>query len=193
MFSQSAVAMQKETYDHPSIHNVITTADLKQKVDATRFVNYSWGRYDLEYYGGRCGYIKDEKIEGRVSIFFTGKMISTGAKSIQKSIYQLERAMEVMVVNNFTNRVLLNPRVRNIVATANLLSKLDLKAIATYVPTITYEPDQFPGAVFRTEDGPVCLLFASGKIVIVGSRSEKQLLLTFSNLKTKLGDFLLDK
>ena len=28
------------------MHNVITTADLNQKVDGTKFVNYPWGTYD---------------------------------------------------------------------------------------------------------------------------------------------------
>lgn len=162
-------------------------------MDAPGFVNYSWGKYDLKYYGGRCGYIKDEKIKGRVTVFLSGKMISTGARSIQESICQLERAMELMVTTNFVRRILLSPIVQNIVATASLLSRIDLKAVATYVPKITYEPDQFPGAILRTKDGPVCLLFASGKIVIVGSTSEKQLLMTFRNLRTMLKEFLISK
>jgi transcription initiation factor TFIID TATA-box-binding protein len=178
---------------NPSIHNVITTADTKQKVDAARFVNYSWGRYDLESYGGLCGYIKDEKIKGRVTVFLSGKMISTGARSIQESIHQLERAMELMVTSNFVRRILLSPTVQNIVATASLPSRIDLKAVATCIPKITYEPDQFAGAILRTKEGPVCLLFASGKIVIVGSTSEEQLLLTLRNLTIKLEDFLLKK
>ena len=162
-------------------------------MDATGFVNYSWGKYDLKYYGGRCGYIKDEKIKGRVTVFLSGKMISTGARSIQESIHQLERAMELMVKSNFVRRVLLSPTVQNIVATTSLLSRIDLKAVATYVPKITYEPDQFPGVILRTKEGPVCLLFASGKIVIVGSKTEDQLLLTLSNLEKLLKDFLLNK
>lgn len=150
-------------------------------MDATRFVNYSWGRYDLKYYKGRCGYIKDEKIKGRVTVFLSGKMISTGARSIQESIHQLERAMELMVMNNFVRSISLSPAVQNIVATVSLLSRIDLKAVATCVSKVTYEPDQFPGAILRTKEGPVCLLFASGKIVIVGSSSEEQLLVTFNH------------
>ena len=73
------------------IQNVITTADLKQKVDATKFKNYPWGTYDIEYYGGRCGYVKDYSMSGRVTVFLSGKMISTGAKSTVKSIEQLHR------------------------------------------------------------------------------------------------------
>jgi hypothetical protein len=40
------------------IRNVIATADLQQSVDARKFKQYSWGRYDTEIYGGRCGYIR---------------------------------------------------------------------------------------------------------------------------------------
>jgi transcription initiation factor TFIID TATA-box-binding protein len=169
---------------------VITTANLKQKIDAPRFVNYSWGMYDSECYGGLCGYIKDEKIDGRVIVFLSGKMISTGAKSIQKSILQLRRAMDLMILNNFIKKVSLSPRVRNIVSTANLQRHIDLKAVATQIPHITYEHERFPGAIFRTNSGPVCLLFESGKIVITGSTSEEQLLLTFSKLQKILKNFL---
>ena len=51
------------------IRNVIATADLQQPVDARIFKQYSWGRYDTEFHGGRCGYIKDFKMRGRVSVF----------------------------------------------------------------------------------------------------------------------------
>jgi TATA-box binding protein (TBP) (component of TFIID and TFIIIB) len=63
------------------IHNVITTANLRQYVDITKFIEYSWGEYDLERYGGRCGYVKDAKIQGRVTVFLSGKMISTGVRA----------------------------------------------------------------------------------------------------------------
>jgi TATA-box binding protein (TBP) (component of TFIID and TFIIIB) len=43
---------------------------------------------------GRCGYIKDKTIQGRVTVFLSGKMISTGATSVLASINQLENAMD---------------------------------------------------------------------------------------------------
>ena len=51
------------------ITNVVVTADVMQTVDATRFNEHSWGLFDLECYGGRCGYVKDNTMEGRVTVF----------------------------------------------------------------------------------------------------------------------------
>jgi hypothetical protein len=49
------------------IQNVVAPADLRQHVDATRFIQFTWGSYDFEHYGGRCGYVKDDEIRGRLS------------------------------------------------------------------------------------------------------------------------------
>ncbi|MGH9972688.1 MAG: hypothetical protein ACRD93_02185 [Nitrososphaeraceae archaeon] len=75
---------------------------------------------------------------------------------------------------------------------ANLEQRIDLITLATHVTATTYEPDQFPAAILRTLEGPVCLIFSSGKIVIVGSKSESQLLQCFNNLKNMLYGFLLE-
>ena len=89
----SALSSTKELIQ---IHNIISTADVKQAVDIVKFNDYSWGRYDIENnYNGRASYIKDTKMQGRVTIFTTGKMISTGARNIPQSIHQLDRALNL--------------------------------------------------------------------------------------------------
>ena len=75
----------------PKIQNVISTTDLRQHIDARKLNQYQWGKYDTEVYSGRCGYIKDKRFQGRVSVFLSGKMISTGAKSVSMSILQIFR------------------------------------------------------------------------------------------------------
>ena len=80
------------------IRNTITTADLKQKVKIENLNEYNWGRYDLvDNYNGKVGYVKDDYFEGRVTVFESGKLISTGAKSIHKSIEQLEGTLSLLV------------------------------------------------------------------------------------------------
>jgi TATA-box binding protein (TBP) (component of TFIID and TFIIIB) len=66
-------------------------------------------------------------------------MISTGAKSVQRSIIQLQNAMDILVENGFVKKIKLIPKIQNIVATVNLGNKIDLNEVATRVPKITFE------------------------------------------------------
>lgn len=157
------------------ITNVIVTAELGQRVDATKFNQYPWGRYDLELYGGRCGYVKDETIEGSVTVFLSGKMISVGARSVRSAKRQLTKAMELMVHTQLVKRVKLKSKVQNIVALIDLNRSLDVNYLSTTIPKAIYEPEQFPGLIHRTSIGPTLLIFSSGKIVVAGARSEKEI------------------
>src|SRR5213592_267708 len=64
-------------------------------------------------------------------------------------------------------------RGQNIVATSDLGAPLDLNAVAiTLGPgAVEYEPEQFPGLVYRINEPKVVLLmFGSGKVVCTGAR-----------------------
>lgn len=164
------------------IVNVLTTADLLQRVTIQDFNEHSWGRFDVENnYNGRVGYIKDNKMQGRVTIFSSGKMISTGANSVLTSIEQLEISSMLLVKSNFVNRVELDPKVRNVVANMDLKRKIDLNLLANSTKSIL-EPDQFPGLTYRIPNGPTFLIFASGKMIIAGAKSEKELIVNAENM-----------
>jgi transcription initiation factor TFIID TATA-box-binding protein len=83
----------------------------------------------------------------------------------------------------------LQPVLRNIVATLNVESKLDVPRAATEMPKSIYEPEQFLGLIHRTSFGPVCLIFASGKIVIAGAKSQNQLRITANHVVKALKQF----
>src|SRR6266487_1341013 len=174
------------------IKNVITTANLHQYIDITKFRRYTWGTYDLEYYGGRCGYIKDDKIRGRVTVFLSGKTISIGAKSIHESIVQLQYAVEILAREKFIRRIKVQAKVQNMVATANLASKIDLARMAMTLTKFTLDPEQFPAAIYRSPYGPTCLIFASGKVIIAGAKSKKQIIDTESLLQNLLKQFFIN-
>jgi transcription initiation factor TFIID TATA-box-binding protein len=63
----------------------------------------------------------------------------------------------------------------NMVASANLHGKIDLEAMSDVLENVMYEPEQFPGLIYRmTEPKVVLLVFASGKLVITGAKREEQ-------------------
>ena len=65
-------------------------------------------------------------------------------------------------------------KVQNIVASANLFGKIDLERTVYTLEKTMYEPDQFPGLIYRMDDPKVViLLFASGKLVCTGAKKEE--------------------
>jgi len=165
------------------IRNVIATADLKQSVQITKLNDYDWGRYDIvNNYNGRVGYVKDNEMDGRTTVFLSGKLISTGAKSLDQSIEQLYKTKQLLRDNGFIKDVAIHPEIRNIVATFDFKKQIDFKKIVGRKGVI-YEPEQFPGVIYKSPCKPACLIFSSGKIVIAGSKTESQIKETIKDLK----------
>ncbi len=64
--------------------------------------------------------------------------------------------------------------IENVVASATIDQKLDLKDITKKFPEVEWNPEQFPGAVFRIKNPKTAtLLFRTGKMVCTGSKSEE--------------------
>ena len=64
-------------------------------------------------------------------------------------------------------------KIENIVASADLGVELDLYAIARASPDVDYEPEQFPGAIYKIKEPKVALLlFKNGKIICTGAKTE---------------------
>ena len=66
-------------------------------------------------------------------------------------------------------------RIENVVASLSLADKLDLQSIALHLEGAEYEPDQFPGVIYRLKQPKTAiLLFGSGKVVCTGGKSMKE-------------------
>ncbi|KAF2665391.1 putative TATA-box-binding protein [Microthyrium microscopicum] len=62
---------------------------------------------------------------------------------------------------------------RNLVATVNLDCRLDLKTIALHARNAEYNPKRFAAVIMRIRDPKTtALIFASGKMVVTGAKSE---------------------
>jgi transcription initiation factor TFIID TATA-box-binding protein len=66
-------------------------------------------------------------------------------------------------------------RIENVVASLSLADKLDLQSIALHLEGAEYEPDQFPGVIYRLKQPKTAiLLFGSGKVVCTGGKSMRE-------------------
>jgi transcription initiation factor TFIID TATA-box-binding protein len=67
-------------------------------------------------------------------------------------------------------------KIVNLVASSSLGGNLDLYNLATAIPEIEYEPEQFPGAILKINEPKVSLLlFKNGKIIVSGASNEKNI------------------
>jgi transcription initiation factor TFIID TATA-box-binding protein len=66
-------------------------------------------------------------------------------------------------------------RIENVVASTSLGAELDLQSIAFTLDDAEYEPDRFPGLIYRLKQPKTAiLLFHSGKAVCTGGKSWRQ-------------------
>ena len=157
------------------IQNVVATGSMGQEIDllaiVKTFVNV---KYRPKKFPGLVFPLKLPKTT--TLIFTTGKMVCTGAKS-----EKMARSAVRKVVRELKEAGFIIPRepkieVQNIVGTANIGGGVNLEEAAEVLGNIMYEPEQFPGAVYRmAEPKVVILIFSTGKLVITGAKREEQI------------------
>lgn len=77
--------------------------------------------------------------------------------------------------------------IENVVATGTLHQPLNLDEIKTKFPETSYEPDDFPGAIFKIDfPKTTTLIFRTGNLVCTGAKSERHAILGINNVVDKL-------
>ena len=169
-----------------SIENVVASATLNQKVDLNAVVKgYPGVEYRPEQFPGLVFRLKRPKTA--TLIFNSGKMVCTGAKSekeargaIMKVVKELKKGGIIIISKP-------DLKVVNIVASASLGGMIDLEKAAFTLGKTMYEPEQFPGLIYRMDDPKVViLLFASGKLVCTGAKKEQDVYDAVQKLHTLL-------
>ena len=155
------------------IQNVVVSADTHMKFPLELLAQKLEGaEYEPESFPGLV--YRVDKPKSSTLLFTTGKVICSGSKSLGDARKAIKRALEKIgeIGIKPSNRV--DVEVVNIVASANLKSKLDLNKIVFELGECEYEPEQFPGLVYRLDKPKVVfLIFNSGKLVCTGAKSEE--------------------
>ncbi|MCU4927096.1 TATA-box-binding protein [Halobacteria archaeon AArc-dxtr1] len=144
--------------------------------------------YDPDKYPG--AYFRLDDVTSLITLYRTGKYIITGADSEDDASVIRARFLELLAETG----ILDTPdddwfSLQNFVCTADLDRSLNLNALAIGLglERTEYEPEQFPGLIFRPPDAPcVVLLFASGKIVLTGCPDLETAETTFKNVKSQI-------
>jgi transcription initiation factor TFIID TATA-box-binding protein len=127
--------------------------------------------YEPEQFPGLIYRLKEPKTA--TLLFRSGKVVCTGAKGLDQVKQAIDKVMEQVRKAGVTLDIEPKIDVQNIVASSDLGQKVNLNVIAITLglDRVEYEPEQFPGLVYRLDDPKVVLLiFGSGKLVCAGAR-----------------------
>ncbi|CQH64544.1 TATA-binding transcription initiation factor (plasmid) [Halobacterium hubeiense] len=158
------------------VENVVASSDVGQELALDQLaIDLDGADYRPEDFPGVVYRLQEPK--AAALIFRSGKVVCTGAKSVDDVHESLEivfadlRELGVDVADSPAITV------QNIVSSASLEQSLNLNAIAIGLglEQVEYEPEQFPGLVYRLDDPDVVvLLFGSGKLVITGGNETEE-------------------
>jgi len=179
---------EKSPYD-VEIQNVVASASLDQKINLLDIMKvFRNVEYRPKQFPGLVFRLKRPKTA--TLIFGSGKMVCTGAKSEKQASSAVKKVVRELKTGGII--ILGKPKIviQNIVASANLHGKIDIETAADVMDNVMYEPEQFPGAIYRMAEPKVVLLvFASGKLVITGAKREEQVHEAVEKIRAILIDY----
>jgi len=169
------------------IENVVATSVIGSELNLRAItLALDGAEYEPEQFPGIVYRIKDPKTA--TLIFRSGRIVCTGAKSVADVKKAIKNVVERLTEAGF--EVNKNPEVV-VHATTDLKKVLNLNTIAISLglENVEYEPEQFPGLVYRIDDPKiVALLFGSGKIVCTGAKKKEDLTLAVQKIQTELSN-----
>ncbi|MGC8992602.1 MAG: TATA-box-binding protein [Thermoplasmata archaeon] len=174
--------------DKITIENIVASTSIADKLDLSRIaLALDGSEYEPDQFPGLIYRLSEPKTA--VLIFRSGKVNCTGAKdieSVQKTIQTIVNKIKSAGINVYDNPEIV---VQNIVAVYDLGVDLNLTDIAMSLglENVEYEPEQFPGLVYRVDEPKVVLLlFGSGKVVCTGAKKKEEIIEAVNKLKQEL-------
>lgn len=166
------------------IQNVVVSANIFATLPLEKLaVVLDNSDYTPETFPGLIYKVEDENLSFKKAsflLFSSGRVICAGTKSIKDSKAAVQHVVEDLkdVGIEITKKPQIT--VQNMVASGSVGGKLNLNEIVFLFENTEYEPEQFPGLVYKLKGEDVLqnitfLLFGTGKIVIAGAKSEKEI------------------
>jgi len=157
------------------VQNIVATTSLKKPISLTKLARTQLNtEYNPEQFPGLIMRIKNPK--SAVLVFSSGNLVCTGTKSIAQVKEVIDQVIKQ--IGKIGVKIVEKPKitVQNIVASGSIDFALNLNFLALQLENTEYEPEQFPGLVYKlVEPTATFLLFSNGKLVCTGTKNKEQL------------------
>jgi transcription initiation factor TFIID TATA-box-binding protein len=162
------------------IVNIIASTRVRGSIDIEKLSQEMPNvQYNPELFPGLVYRVKQRPT---IIMFASGKISSHGAKSEKEAkeaiVNTLKQIEELHCIIGSSKME--NIRIENVVGLADLGYEIDLEKVAQNLRSAIYEPEQFPGLLYKPSHNSLsCTIFSTGKMMIVGGKSESQIKRTF--------------
>ncbi|MBU0980396.1 MAG: TATA-box-binding protein [Nanoarchaeota archaeon] len=154
--------------------NIVVSTSLGHDIPLEKMAaTLSNTEYNPEQFPGLVIRIKEPKTSAL--IFSSGKIVCTGARSMDKVEESIKKIIKSLEKINVKITIKPDIKIQNIVASGSVGMPLNLNVLAMKLDNTEYEPEQFPGLVYKLPEAKATfLLFSNGKIVCTGTKSEEE-------------------
>jgi transcription initiation factor TFIID TATA-box-binding protein len=165
---------EKDTKRDIRVVNIVVSTSLEHDIPLEKMAaTLSNTEYNPEQFPGLVIRIKEPKTSAL--IFSSGKVVCTGARSMDKVEESIKKIIKSLEKINVKIKIKPEVKIQNIVASGSVGMDLNLNTLAMKLDNTEYEPEQFPGLVYKLAEAKATfLLFSNGKIVCTGTKSEKE-------------------
>jgi transcription initiation factor TFIID TATA-box-binding protein len=180
----STLIPSAKQYPTPTLQNIVSTANLAQKLNLRGIAQTAKNaEYNPKRFAAVIMRIKEPRTTAL--IFESGKMVCTGAKSEIDSKKAAKKFAKTIKKIGYPDLKFQDFKIQNVVGSCDLKFQimLDLLLEGSHAVFCHYEPEIFPGLIYRmTKPKIVFLIFGSGKIVMTGARRNEDLYEGFANM-----------
>ncbi|XP_063235782.1 TATA-box-binding protein [Bacillus rossius redtenbacheri] len=173
----------------PTLQNIVSTVNLGCKLDLKKIALHA---RNAEYNPKRFAAVIMRIREPRTTalIFSSGKMVCTGAKSEEDSRLAARKYARIIQKLGFTAKFL-EFKIQNMVGSCDVKFPIRLEGLVlTHGQFSSYEPELFPGLIYRmVKPRIVLLIFVSGKVVLTGAKVRQEIYEAFENIYPILKSF----
>ena len=165
---------KKETKREIKVVNIVISTSLNHDIPLEKMAaTLSNTEYNPEQFPGLVIRVKEPKTSAL--IFSSGKVVCTGARSMDKVEESIKKIIKSLEKINIKITIKPEIKIQNIVASGSVGMDLNLNTLAMKLENTEYEPEQFPGLVYKLIAAKATfLLFSNGKVVCTGTKSEKE-------------------
>lgn len=165
----------------PKLQNIVSTANLKCHLDLRQIaLKAKNAEYNPKRFAAVIMRIKEPKTTAL--IFSSGKMVCTGARSEEDS--KKAARQYAKIIRKLGYEVSFSEfKIQNIVGSCDVKFQISLEGLSTVSKFSSYEPEIFPGLIFKMAKPKIVLLiFVSGKIVLTGAKKREEIFEAFRQI-----------